>query len=82
MSIASDKTGEQNAPIMALPIPNPLLLGKDPSEYLLEIVHSTRPSELEEALLVLPFASALALLAYFDEWIQKVTWKPLLKDDV
>ncbi|KAJ7550174.1 hypothetical protein O6H91_07G086600 [Diphasiastrum complanatum] len=49
--------------------PNALLLGLSPSAYVLHAVSSVRPSELEQALLMLPFTDALKLLEYHLEWI-------------
>eukprot|EP00898_Chlorokybus_atmophyticus_P008490 jgi/Chlat1/8642/Chrsp87S00661 len=48
--------------------PNPLLLGLSPSQYVLKVVAGVRSSDLEQALLVLPFTVALELLKYLAQW--------------
>eukprot|EP00003_Mantamonas_plastica_P002991 TRINITY_DN1240_c0_g2_i2.p1 TRINITY_DN1240_c0_g2~~TRINITY_DN1240_c0_g2_i2.p1 ORF type:complete len:215 (-),score=93.11 TRINITY_DN1240_c0_g2_i2:94-738(-) len=55
---------------LTAPAVNPKLLRKTPSKYLLDIVASIRPSDMEEALLVLPFASVLVLLQYLNHWLR------------
>lgn len=53
--------------------PNPLLLGLSPDEYVLRAVSSVRASELEQALLLLPFASAVSLLGFCARWLRRGT---------
>lgn len=48
---------------------NPLMLGLSPSAYLLRATAMVKPSDLESALLMLPFNDALSLLSYIPEWI-------------
>ena len=50
---------------------NPRLLGLGPSAYVLRALGGVRTADLEHALLLLPFASALQLLAYLPEWLQR-----------
>ena len=52
------------------PVPNPLLLGLSPSAYVLRVVGRVRSSELEQALLLLPFTDALHLLGYIVGWLR------------
>ena len=54
-------------------MPNPLLLGKSPSQYVLGIVKAVASSEMEQAILLLPFSSASLILDYFIEWINNGT---------
>ncbi|KAG0623863.1 hypothetical protein M758_3G207300 [Ceratodon purpureus] len=49
--------------------PNVLMLGLSPPAYVLRAISSVRPSDLEQALLSLPFSDALKLLNYTQEWI-------------
>lgn len=51
--------------------PNPLLLGRSPNEHVLQAVGNVKPSELEQAMLVLPFASVLELLQHCTKWLQQ-----------
>jgi len=53
------------APFLA----NPLLLGFSPPDYVRRAVAAVRSAELEQALLVLPFPSALQLLDYLPGWL-------------
>ncbi|XP_024364353.1 uncharacterized protein [Physcomitrium patens] len=48
---------------------NVLMLGLSPSDYVLRSISSVRPSDLEQALLSLPFNDALKLLSYTQGWI-------------
>lgn len=61
----------------AKPTPHPMLMATNalnPSHYVLLTVAAIPSAELEEAMLVLPFAFVLRLLALLDEWIQ-LGWK-------
>ena len=49
--------------------PNPLLEGLAPGPYVLRALQKVRAAELEQALLMLPFADALRLLAYLPPWL-------------
>jgi U3 small nucleolar RNA-associated protein 12 len=51
--------GSDGAPVL---VPNMLLLGLDEGAYLLRAISSVRATELEQALLLLPFESAATLL--------------------
>jgi U3 small nucleolar RNA-associated protein 12 len=51
--------------------PNPLLLGRSPNEHVLQAVACVKASELEQALLVLPFASVLELLKQCTHWLEQ-----------
>lgn len=52
-------------PCPALPSPQ----GLSPSAYVLKVVSGVRSSELEQAVMMLPFADALRLLAYLPRWL-------------
>lgn len=52
---------------------NPLLLSLSPSAYVLKTLSTVRASDLEQALLLLPFASALLLLEYLCAWLDEGT---------
>jgi U3 small nucleolar RNA-associated protein 12 len=53
--------------------PNPLLLGMAPGAFVLRAVSGVRSADLEHALLLLPFASALQLLDYLPLWLANGT---------
>jgi len=50
-------------------LPNPLMLGLSPADYVLRSVSGIRAADLEQALLVLPFTDALRLLGYMPDWV-------------
>ncbi|GJP76662.1 hypothetical protein CLOP_g7111 [Closterium sp. NIES-67] len=49
--------------------PNVLLLGHSPAGFVLRALASVKPSELEQALLVLPFTVALRILHFAPHWL-------------
>ncbi|KAH7428708.1 hypothetical protein KP509_09G013500 [Ceratopteris richardii] len=49
--------------------PNVLLLGLTPSAYVLRSLSNVCASDLEQALLALPFTDALKLMTYLKEWM-------------
>lgn len=49
--------------------PNVLMIGLTPSAYVLRALCNVRASDLEQALLALPFTDALKLMAYLKEWM-------------
>lgn len=51
--------------------PNPLLLGLSPSQYVLKALMQVRSTELEQALLLVPFTDALRLLGYLSVWLEE-----------
>ncbi|KAN0008887.1 hypothetical protein ACTFIU_009553 [Dictyostelium citrinum] len=51
--------------------PNIIMLGLSPSEYLWNRINRIRPSDLEEALRVLPFSVMRTLFEYFNIWIDQ-----------
>lgn len=53
------------------PPPNPLLQGASPAEHVLAAVSRVRGAELEQALLLLPFADALRVLGYLVGWLRR-----------
>eukprot|EP00803_Ostreobium_quekettii_P008903 evm.model.scf_770.6 EVM.evm.TU.scf_770.6 scf_770:32955-36394(+) len=53
--------------------PNPLLLGMDPSAFVLKSVSNVKTSELETALMCIPFMDALRLLDYLCQWLENAT---------
>lgn len=59
-------------PPQSLP-PNVLMLGASPGKYVFKAVSSVRPADLEQALMCLPFTSALALLGYLKDWLQVIS---------
>ena len=61
----NEKSGGKLAPIQ----PNPLLLGQSPAEYALNAVAKIRPSELEQAIFVLPSSFAVSLLNHLTLWL-------------
>jgi U3 small nucleolar RNA-associated protein 12 len=50
---------------------NPLMLGLPPGSYVLRTVSGVRSSDLEQALLLLPFADALRLMRYVSDWLEQ-----------
>jgi U3 small nucleolar RNA-associated protein 12 len=58
--------------------PNPLMMGLSPSEYVLRSVSQVRGSELEQAILLLPFTDALRLLGYLAPWLRRGSQVELL----
>ena len=69
---------QQTSPAAAKPLPpNPMLLGMAPAAYVLRVVGSVRANDLEQALLMVPFTDALALLQYLPLWLKEgiqVSW--------
>lgn len=51
-------------------VPNPLLMGQTPERYALAAIEKVRSADLEQAVLSLPFSSALALLDYLAGWLE------------
>ena len=51
-------------------VPNPLLMGRSPERYALAAIEKVRSADLEQAVLSLPFSSALALLEYLAGWLE------------
>lgn len=49
--------------------PNVLMLGLTPSAYILRVLCNVRSSDLEQALLALPFTDGLKLMGYLKEWV-------------
>ena len=49
---------------------NVLMMGATPSQYVCKAVFSVRPADLEQALMCLPFTSALELLGYLRDWLK------------
>jgi U3 small nucleolar RNA-associated protein 12 len=49
--------------------PNVMMLQLSPSAYVLRTMVAVRPSDLEQALVTLPFTDALKLLGYLRDWI-------------
>lgn len=61
----SAKSGGKLAPIQ----PNPLLLGQSPETYALNAIAKIRPSELEQAILCIPFDFAHEILNHLTTWL-------------
>lgn len=55
---------------LPLPTPNILLMGKEPREYLLNVIKNIRSTELEESILILPFNLSLMLIEHLNIWIK------------
>ena len=51
--------------------PNPLLCGLEPAAFVLQAVQKIKPSDLEVALLSLPFTDALQLLVHLSDWLKR-----------
>ncbi|CAI5506760.1 unnamed protein product [Closterium sp. Naga37s-1] len=51
--------------------PNVLLLGHSPAAFVLRALARVKPSELEQALLVLPFTVALRILHFAPHWLHR-----------
>ncbi|RLN40215.1 WD repeat-containing protein 3 [Panicum miliaceum] len=62
------KLEEQNNGRAAKFQPNVIMQGQSPSDYVLNVVSSIHPNDLEQALLALPFSDALKLMSYLKEW--------------
>ncbi|GBG68516.1 hypothetical protein CBR_g3060 [Chara braunii] len=62
---------KKNPSIKPLP-PNALMLGLSPSAYVLRAVAAVRTSDLEQALLIIPFNMALRLMSFFEDWLKDV----------
>ncbi len=65
------ENGEEVPVLVEPPKANILLLGRTILQHLLHTLRSIRPSELEEALLVLPFEGVKHLIGFLSEMIQK-----------
>lgn len=52
-------------------VPNPLLLGLSPSSYVLRAISRVRASDLEQALILVPFMDALRLLDFCASWLKE-----------
>lgn len=48
--------------------PNPLLLGLAPQDYVLQEVQAVKRSDLQMALMSLPFTDALKLMSFLPLW--------------
>lgn len=53
------------------PPSNELMLGKNPSDFLMHTIKGIRSSDLDEALLLLPLSLVLKLLIFLDTWIKQ-----------
>lgn len=54
------------------PSPNPMLLGKSPSDFLLQAFQTIRANDLDQALMLIPFSDIPKLLFFLDDWIKSV----------
>lgn len=52
-------------------VPNPLLMGLSPADYVLRSIANVRGSDLEQALLLVPFMDALKLLQFCTSWLTR-----------
>ncbi|SCU86360.1 LANO_0C07734g1_1 [Lachancea nothofagi CBS 11611] len=66
---------KKSGPQPGKPQPNSILLAvqKSPLEYIMDVLIRIRPSQLEDALLVLPFSYVLTLLQYIDLVVEEKT---------
>lgn len=53
------------------PPSNELMLGKNPSDFLMHTLRTIRSSDLDESLLLLPLSLVLKLLQFLDSWIKQ-----------
>ena len=53
-----------------------------PEEYVLHVVEQIRSTQLDEALLVLPFSQVISLLVCVSFWVEKVTMPFTLNTNV
>ncbi|QDZ24949.1 WD40 repeat domain-containing protein [Chloropicon primus] len=51
-------------------VPNPLLLGREPLDFVFETLKKIKSSDIEQALILLPFNDALKVLAYCESWLK------------
>lgn len=58
-------------PLIAPPPPDIHLLGMSPSAYVLKTLKDIRPSELDEALLILPFSIVVTFFHYLESWARE-----------
>ena len=65
---AGTKNAESSIP---KPPSSELMLGKQPSEYLLHVLKAIRSSDLDESLLLLPLSLVLKLIAFLDMWVKQ-----------
>ncbi|KAK9805414.1 hypothetical protein WJX73_002742 [Symbiochloris irregularis] len=62
-------TANGDAAMTKPPQANPLMEGLPPGDYVLRALKRVKAAELEQALLMLPFADALNLLTYLPSWL-------------
>lgn len=67
----SDRT-EGGKPLVAPPAPDIHLMGLSPSAYVLKTLKDIRPSDLDEALLILPFSVVVTFFGYLETWARFV----------
>ncbi|GFR42436.1 hypothetical protein Agub_g3341 [Astrephomene gubernaculifera] len=65
----AEAEAEGRPPPRPLPM-NAVMQGLAPSAYVLKVVSGVRASELEQAVMMLPFADALRLLGYLPKWLE------------
>lgn len=68
------RSGKGESELPVAPQPHPLMLAhntNDPDRYLLKVLRQVKSSEVEEALLVLPFHYVSQLLALLDKLLEK-----------
>ena len=71
LEMSNENKNNFNAiPVIARPIPSVQLLGKSPVMSVLYTLKYIKPSDLEEALLVLPFDAICKLLEYLEAFIE------------
>jgi U3 small nucleolar RNA-associated protein 12 len=71
LKAASEAGGGKAVKAVKRPPRNPLMLGLAPGAYVLRCVSGVKAGDLEQALLLLPFADALRLLGYVSEWLKE-----------
>ncbi|XP_049851642.1 WD repeat-containing protein 3-like [Schistocerca gregaria] len=65
-------SGDKNAAKHVRPPPSSeLTRGKDPSDYLIDVVKGIKQSEMEECLLLLPFSHVLTLIELIKTWVSQ-----------
>jgi len=58
-------------PLIAPPAPDIHLMGLSSSHYVLKTLKDIRPSELDEALLILPFPAVVTFFRYLECWARE-----------
>lgn len=63
--------GDAVPPVVPQPTRNVMLLGKTPAMFVLQTLRQIKPSDMEEALLLLPFPGAVQLLSFLNLYLER-----------